>query len=180
MIFTIICRQERHKMYITDDIRYIGVNDHKIDLFEGQYTVENGMSYNSYAIIDYKIAIMDTVDSKTQSYAPEIVFTCKYFADEKGDAHTMQVLPDGYAYYVCHRPEELPLGIRWISRTEDEDAMGMVLPSTAEHLGYKYCKKMGYEQYLKKGESVTYHMTTGILAPDAAEAMKNKILELNK
>ncbi len=49
-------------MNITKDIRYIGVNDHEIDLFEGQYVVENGMAYNSYAIIDEKIAIMDTVD----------------------------------------------------------------------------------------------------------------------
>ncbi len=49
-------------MKITNDIRYIGVNDHRIDLFEGQYVVPNGMSYNSYAIIDEKIAIMDTVD----------------------------------------------------------------------------------------------------------------------
>ena len=49
-------------MNITNDIRYIGVNDHKIDLFEGQYDVPNGMAYNSYAIIDDKIAIMDTVD----------------------------------------------------------------------------------------------------------------------
>ncbi len=50
-------------MHITNDIRYIGVNDHQIDLFEGQYVVPNGMSYNSYAIIDEKIAIMDTVDA---------------------------------------------------------------------------------------------------------------------
>ena len=49
-------------MYITEDIKYIGVNDHKVDLFEGQYVVPNGMSYNSYAIMDDKIAIMDTVD----------------------------------------------------------------------------------------------------------------------
>lgn len=49
-------------MHITNDIKYIGVNDHKIDLFEGQYRVPNGMSYNSYAIMDEKIAIMDTVD----------------------------------------------------------------------------------------------------------------------
>ncbi len=51
-------------MEITKDIRYIGVNDHEVDLFEGQYIVENGMSYNSYAIIDDKIAIMDTVDAR--------------------------------------------------------------------------------------------------------------------
>ena len=50
-------------MNITKDIKYIGVNDHKIDLFEGQYVVPNGMAYNSYAIIDDKIAIMDTVDA---------------------------------------------------------------------------------------------------------------------
>ena len=49
-------------MTVTNDIKYIGVNDHKVDLFEGQYKVPNGMSYNSYAIIDDKIAIMDTVD----------------------------------------------------------------------------------------------------------------------
>ena len=49
-------------MKITNDIKYVGVNDHVVDLFEGQYKVPNGMSYNSYAIIDEKIAIMDTVD----------------------------------------------------------------------------------------------------------------------
>ena len=49
-------------MTITNDIKYIGVNDHAIDLFEGQYVVPNGMSYNSYAILDEKIAIMDSVD----------------------------------------------------------------------------------------------------------------------
>ena len=50
-------------MFITNDIKYIGVNDHQVDLFEGQYVVPNGMSYNSYAILDEKIAIMDTVDA---------------------------------------------------------------------------------------------------------------------
>ena len=49
-------------MKITNDIRYIGVNDHNVDLFEGQYDVPNGMAYNSYVIIDSKIAVMDTVD----------------------------------------------------------------------------------------------------------------------
>ena len=50
-------------MKVTEHIQYIGVNDHKIDLFEGQYTVKNGMSYNSYVISDQKTAIMDTVDA---------------------------------------------------------------------------------------------------------------------
>ena len=50
-------------MYITNDIKYVGVNDHQVDLFEGQYVVPNGMSYNSYVIMDEKIAVMDTVDA---------------------------------------------------------------------------------------------------------------------
>ena len=49
-------------MKVSEDIRYIGVNDHEIDLFEGQYIVPNGMAYNSYAILDEKIAVMDSVD----------------------------------------------------------------------------------------------------------------------
>lgn len=55
-------------MFISDDVRYIGVNDHEIDLFEGQYVVPEGMAYNSYVILDEKIAVMDPVD--------------KHFADE--------------------------------------------------------------------------------------------------
>jgi len=50
-------------MTITNDIKYIGVNDHQVDLFEGQYVVPNGMAYNSYVILDEKIAVMDTVDA---------------------------------------------------------------------------------------------------------------------
>lgn len=50
-------------MFITDDIKYVGVNDHEVDLFEGQYVVPGGMAYNSYVIMDEKIAVMDTVDA---------------------------------------------------------------------------------------------------------------------
>jgi flavorubredoxin/flavin reductase (DIM6/NTAB) family NADH-FMN oxidoreductase RutF len=60
-------------MHITNDIKYIGVNDHEIDLFEGQYAVPNGMSYNSYAIMDERIAIMDTVDARfTQQWLDSV------------------------------------------------------------------------------------------------------------
>ncbi len=51
-------------MFVTNDIKYVGVNDRKIDLFEGQYVVPNGMSYNSYVIVDEKIAVLDTVDAR--------------------------------------------------------------------------------------------------------------------
>ena len=53
---------------VTNDIYEVGVNDHLIDLFEGQYAVKNGMSYNSYVILDEKIAVLDTVD---QNFASE-------------------------------------------------------------------------------------------------------------
>lgn len=51
-------------MFITNDIKYVGVNDHEIDLFEGQFTVPDGMAYNSYVITDEKTAVMDTVDAR--------------------------------------------------------------------------------------------------------------------
>lgn len=50
-------------LIITNDIKYVGVDDRKIDLFEGQYIVPNGISYNSYVILDRKVAVMDTVDA---------------------------------------------------------------------------------------------------------------------
>ena len=51
-------------MFISESIKYIGVNDKTIDLFESQYVVENGMAYNSYLIMDEKVALMDTVDER--------------------------------------------------------------------------------------------------------------------
>ena len=61
--WSILLTERTFIMYISDDIFYIGVNDHRIDLFEGQYPVPHGMSYNSYVIMDEKIAVMDTVDA---------------------------------------------------------------------------------------------------------------------
>lgn len=78
-------------MNITKDIKYIGVNDRKIDLFEGQYTVPEGMSYNSYAIIDQKIAIMDTVDKN---------FTDEWFSNIEAALNGRK--PD---YLVVHHME---------------------------------------------------------------------------
>ncbi|MBQ7975691.1 MAG: FprA family A-type flavoprotein [Clostridia bacterium] len=70
-------------MNITNDIKYIGVNDHKIDLFEGQYEVPNGMAYNSYVVIDEKIAVMDTVDA---SFKDEWLRNIRYtLGDRKPD-----------------------------------------------------------------------------------------------
>ncbi|MBO5953884.1 MAG: FprA family A-type flavoprotein [Oscillospiraceae bacterium] len=70
-------------MTITNDIKYIGVNDHSIDLFEGQYAVPNGMAYNSYVILDDKVAVMDTVD---QNYGSQWLENIRLtLADRKPD-----------------------------------------------------------------------------------------------
>ena len=90
----------------------------------------------------------------------------------------MQYNKGGKSTFVIHRPEELPFGIRWISRTEDEDTMGMVLPATSEHLGKLYCQRNGQSSFLKKGESVSYHMITGLLDAAEADAMQKKIKSL--
>ena len=125
--------------------------------------------------LDADPGLMDEIGAEGQAYAPEIVFCCFYEADDEGKAYTMQKNPDGSATYVIHRPAELPCGVRWIARTEDEDALGMVLPATAEHKGLIFCRERGYQRYLAKGESVTYHMETGLLGAAAAAEMEKKI-----
>ncbi len=121
---------------------------------------------------------MDKVGNKGQCYRPEIVFKCNYTADKNGKAYTMQYDKGGHSTFVIHEPESLSYGIRWISRTEDEDTMGMVLPATAEHLGRNYCRANDQARFLKKGETVTYKMQTGLLNNEEADAMLNKIKKL--
>ena len=113
-----------------------------------------------------------------QCYRPEIVFYAKYSADENGNAYTMQYNKKGPSTFVIHKPEELPYGVRWISRTEDEDTLGMVLPATAEHLGKLYCQANGQSRFLAKGETVNYHMVTGLLNAEEADALLAKIKAL--
>ena len=75
-------------MKITNDIKYVGVNDHKVDLFEGQYIVPNGMAYNSYVIMDEKIAVMDTVDANfTEEWLDNV---SKVLGDRKPDYLVIQ------------------------------------------------------------------------------------------
>lgn len=88
------------------------------------------------------------------------------------------LLPDGYACYVSHKPSELPFGVRWIARTKDEDGLDMVLPVTAQHMGYLYCKEHGHEKYLQPGKTLTYHITTGILSLGESNRNKDKIIVL--
>ena len=90
-------------MKITDSIKYVGVNDHQIDLFEGQYVVPLGMAYNSYVILDEKIAVMDTVDVK---FTDEWLGNLKEVLDgRKPDYLIVQHMePDHSANIMTHGP----------------------------------------------------------------------------
>lgn len=128
--------------------------------------------------IQEDITIHNKVDYKSQCYDPEICFAVNYKGDEEGYAHTMQYMPDGYAHYVAHPVDVLPVGVRWVSIAEDEESMGMVLPATAEHLGYIHAKKLGQIKMLDAKSSMTFKITTGLLCPDEAKSMAKKINDM--
>lgn len=111
----------------------------------------------------------------SQPYDPEIVFSIKYRQDNEGNAYTLQVQPDGYAHLAIHRPEQLPVGIRWIARNDDHDAMGMVLPATAEHKGYTAEKEKGNIKVLEGGKKVVFQIKAGSLRPGETDYYIEKI-----
>ena len=87
-------------MTVTNDIKYIGVNDHQVDLFEGQYVVPNGMAYNSYAIMDEKIAIMDTVDKNfTDEWLGNIQ---RVLGERKPDYLVVQHMEPDHSSHIAH------------------------------------------------------------------------------
>ncbi len=102
-------------------------------------------------------------------FDPEVVFLIDYLADEDGWAHSLQLHPDGQADYVAHRPEQLPIGIRWISRTPDQDALGLVLPATAEPEGYTAEKAKGYVREIPSRGTWRCEYILGALPPEEAE-----------
>jgi len=108
-------------------------------------------------------------------YDPEILLSLKYVPDEEGSAHSLLIHPDGYAFYVNHRPDEYTHAVRWITNTCDEKAIGLVLPCTAEPEGYKASKAKGTLEKLEPGEMRKYHCNFGILNPKEAEPVKELI-----
>ena len=117
----------------------------------------------------------DVIGAPGESYRPEIVNCFMHHAAKDGWAYTMQLHPDGTAVYVKHDPRQLPYGTRWVVRTEDEEALGMCLPATAEHKGRLYCRAHGQQRVLKPGKTVKFHIETGLLQRSAAAAMRKLI-----
>jgi hypothetical protein len=105
-------------------------------------------------------------------FDPEVVFMIEYSTDADGWAHSMQLLPDGSADYVAHQPAELDHGIRWICRTPDQEALGLVLPATAEPEGYSVEKAKGNIKVLQPHDVFSCKMIVGSL--DSYEALKIK------
>lgn len=115
-----------------------------------------------------------TVGASGQIFDPEICFAINYKGDASGRAYTMQYSDEG-ACYVSHPTDVLPVGIRWISRTGDEDSMGMVLPATGEHLGYQNAKRSGQVKILPPNGKVTFMIEAGYLEKERADIVKEKI-----
>ncbi len=118
------------------------------------------------------------VFDESMTFIPELVFSIDYDADDSGWAHTLQVHPDGGGDYVRHRPDQLPIGVRWICRTPDKDALGLVLPSTAEPEGKSAEMAKGNVRELEGGGEWRCNYVLGTL--DAAEvgAVEEKIAEI--
>jgi hypothetical protein len=110
-----------------------------------------------------------------QAYDPEAVLYIDYRADPGGWAHSMMVHPDGHASCIRHKPAELAHGVRWISRTPDQDCLGIVLPSTAEPEGYAAEKAKGNVRPLAGGATVRCEIEAGLLTPVEEKAEETAI-----
>lgn len=113
--------------------------------------------------------------TKGKTFDPELVMGLTFKSDGKGWAHSMQALPDGSADFISHKPNELPRGVRWITRTANQDAIGIYLPATAEANGYTAEKAKGNVLSIKAGKSFTCALEFGALNAKDAKAMKTKI-----
>ena len=107
-------------------------------------------------------------------YDPEICFSIRYKDTEEKCGYTLQYTKEG-ACYVKHPTDILPVGVRWISRTGEEDSMGMILPATAEPNGYNYAKEHGQLKMLGGKESIEFDIEVGYLDAERALEIKEKI-----
>jgi hypothetical protein len=106
---------------------------------------------------------------------PELVLALVCRPDETGWVHSMQIHPDGSADFVSHRPDELDHGIRWISRTVDQDALGLLLPATAESDGYTAERAKGNIRTIPPEGAFSCRFAFGALEGAEAEVMRRGI-----
>ena len=124
--------------------------------------------------LEKDFTIMNKVGHKEEFYDPEICFGIKYEKDEQGRAYTLQDTGEG-ACFVSHPADVLTNGVRWISRTENEDAMGMVLPATGEHIGYANAKEKGQIRMLEPNGKINFFIEAGYIDAEEAKSIRDKI-----
>ena len=112
---------------------------------------------------------------RTPRIDPELVIFMKYAPGPDGWAHSLQLLPDGTADFVSHRPDELPFVTRWTTRNGDQEASGFVLPATAEADGYIAEKAKGNVRLVPPGGSFYCRFLCGSLSVEETAAMKKAI-----
>ena len=113
--------------------------------------------------------------SKGEPIDPELVLTMKAKADAEGWAHALQVHPDGTADFVSFRPEELNYAVRWITRGADQDALGLVLPATAEPDGYLAARERGRLVVVAPGETFRCALRFGAMTAEQAAKQEQTI-----
>ncbi|MBQ7793656.1 MAG: DUF4432 family protein [Clostridia bacterium] len=124
--------------------------------------------------IEQNPAIHHKIGAEGEIYDPEICMAVKYKGDKNGRAYTLQLTNDG-ACYVSHPVDVLPEAIRWISRRGEDDAMGMVLPATAEHLGYTNAKKNGQIKILGAKEKLEFVLEVGYIGKTETASVMQRI-----
>ena len=114
------------------------------------------------------------------AFNPEVVFYLSCIADAGGWVRSLMVHPDDWASYIGYAAASLDHAVRWISRTPDQDCLGLILPSTAEPDGYLAEKANGNVKVLPAGQSVRFELEAGLLDPKQASAVEAGIAELLK
>ena len=117
--------------------------------------------------------------TKGKTFDPELVMGLTFKSDANGWAHSLQALPDGTADFISHRPSELPRGVRWITRTADQDAIGIYLPATAEANGYTAEKAKGNVLSIDAGQSFKCSLEFGALDTKDTSEMKGMIAAIS-
>jgi hypothetical protein len=111
-------------------------------------------------------------------FDPEVVFFVNCLPDAQGWSHSLQIHPDGTGDFIRHRPAELDHGVRWISRTPDQDCLGIMLPATAEPEGYLAEKAKGNIKIIEAGGTYRTEMWVGSLTVEEARQAAAHVREV--
>lgn len=109
---------------------------------------------------------------------PELVLTMTAGVGQDGWTHALHRHPDGTGDFVSYKPAELPYAVRWITRSEDQDALGLVLPATAPPDGLAAARRNGHLVWIEPGGSFRAEMTFGALDAKAADSLSNTIASI--